>query len=108
MKKRTFYKSMIAVNIGLFLIMVVTALYNGQVKVIGLSFQTLAYAGLFWIIDRKEKEIEDIIEKNLNLSVIARKLLFDCRRYHDLYGKLPEEEPKQETNETERTDESKD
>ena len=108
MKKRTFYKSMIAVNIGLFLIMVVTALYNGEVKVISLAFPTLAYAGFFWIIDRKEKEIEYIVENNFTLAVIARKLLFDCKRYNDLYGKLPEEEPKPETNESERTDESKD
>lgn len=108
MKKRTFNKAMIAVNIGLFLVMVITSLYYGDVKAIGLAFPTLAYAGFFWIIDRKDKNIDMLIDSGKKLIAISNILFAENERYETLYGKLPEEEPKQETNESERTDENKD
>ena len=39
---------------------------------------------------------------------LCKTMAHDLSRYETLYGKLPKEEPKQETNESERTDESKD
>ena len=62
------------------------------------------YAGLLLYIYQLKKRIDD----NKMGEAIVYSILKAMARDFSRNGKLPKEEPKQETNESERTDESKD
>ena len=108
MKKMNFNKVAMVVNIGLFLILSVTSLCFGRVAGLVGALPLLVYALFFGLIDKKDQQISRLADSNIELVQIGRRLLDDCVRYEKLYGKLPEEPKNEETNESERTDESKD
>ena len=105
MKKINFNKVAIAVNIGLFLILFVTSLCFGRVAGLVGALPLLVYALFFWFIDEKDQQISRLADSNIELVQIGRRLLDDCVRYEKLYGKLPEEEKKEDSTNEEKKEE---
>lgn len=115
MKKMTFFKFRKAFYLfavlfcfGLFCMNIATAIHFKDVDMIVRGLPCLVYTLLFFALYMKEKELHKHIRGGAMLMPIINGMAHDLHRYETLYGKLLEEEPKQETNESERTDESKD
>lgn len=105
MKKMNFNKVAIVVNIGLFLILSVASLCFGRVAGLVGALPLLVYALFFWLIDKKDQQISRLADSNIELVQIGRRLLDYCVRYEKLYGKLPEEEKKEDSTNEEKKEE---
>lgn len=115
MKKMTFFKfrkalylSSCCFFIGLFGTSIALSVRLNDVEFILDAVPFAIYASFLFLLYLKEKELHKHIRGGAMLMPIINGMAHDLHRYEALYGKLPEEEQKRETNESERTDESKD
>ena len=106
--RKTLYLSSCCFFIGLFGTSIALSVRLNDVEFILDAVPFVIYASFLFVLYLKEKELHKHIRGGNMLISIINGMAEDLHRYETLYGKLPEEEPKQETNESERTDESKD
>ena len=101
-------KVLVGINIIGGLVICGISLWNNQPERLFDGVPCFVYALLLIALILAKKETDKHATMGAMFFGICKEMGKDIARYETLYGKLPEEEPKQETNESERTDESKD
>ena len=98
----------LAISFALFVSSVVLAVKFNDVRMVIEGIPFMVYASLIFVIISKNRKIKTHLIGGAGMVMVMGEMAKDLHRYETLYGKLPEEPKNEETNESERTDKSKD
>lgn len=109
MNKFKFEKAVLMIGLGIFLAMFIGAIVlsvkfdNTRYILDGVLF--FCYSMFIITLMNKNKELKKYVVSGSTLIMIMNKMTHDLSRYEKMYGKLPEEEKKEEDKNGEKKEE---
>ena len=109
MNKFKFEKAVLMIGLGIFLVIFIGAIVlsvkfdNSRYILDGVPF--FCYSMFILSLMNKNEELKNHVLGGITLVMIMSKMAHDLARYEKLYGKLPEEEKKEEGTNEEKKEE---
>lgn len=109
MNKFKFEKAVLMIGLGICLAMfissIVIAVYCNKASIILEGIPFLCYSSFIMMLISKNRVIKKHLHGGAALTMVLVKMTEDLARYEKLYGKLPEEEKKEEGTNEEKKEE---
>ena len=109
MNKFKFEKAVLMIGLGIclafFIASIVLAVQSNNAGIILDGIPFLCYSSFILMLNAKNTLIKKHIHGSTALTMVLIKMTEDLKRYEELYGKLPEEEKKEEGKNEEKKEE---
>ena len=109
MNKFKFEKAVLMIGLGICLAMfissIVIAVYCNKASIILEGIPFLCYSSFIMMLIAKNRVIKKHLHGGAALTMVLVKMTEDLSRYEKMYGKLPEEETKEEGTNEEKKEE---